>query len=643
MQVHNLKLKWLFFAAAFSFLSPLARAEEAEFDLEPVIVTAVRYDEIEDRPDRFKVDERKLSAANYDSALDVIREMPGVTVTSRGASSGMNAYSQILLNGSDRYVVVIDGVRSNWNGGGYNDFDFSVLPAELLDSVEILPASAGAVYGNAAKGGVIQITTKSGTEGVKTSAGVETGSYGREREFVSHRGKNGGWSWSVYGQKSTAGDYSSAEHRIESHENTENIAAEIRKSWESSELVLNYSDFGGRYTSKIFNFKREPQPDGALKKVKNIFMVDGRKKENTMALKYNRKISDTEKNEFGVYRRRSEASYDDSPHVDKPWLLHLKTEGFFDRYEKRWHPKNTLIGGLEYYQEQVLDFQDLVSSYSDKKVISKAVYVQNEWRLDDKTKVTGSLRQDSHSYAGSKLSPAVALEYEPVEQVLCSLSFTEYFAPPKQVQLFAPYGNTALLPEEGQVYALGAVYRPDHSLTFKANIFYRDAKNVIGHYFLAPFDTKYANLARETAAGFTISAEKRLSEYWRFSVSYTQTKVSTEKREHTAALGLDLPHGELLCNLMYDKDKYSAVLQGRGVFDQANGRGEGLYANNTYWVWNASLNYKINPNAKFYFKVNNIFDQFYSSWNNDTEGFLGFDEWYAEPGRHYQVGLSYTF
>lgn len=54
------------------------------------------------------------------------------------------------------------------------------------------------------------------------------------------------------------------------------------------------------------------------------------------------------------------------------------------------------------------------------------------------------------------------------------------------------------------------------------------------------------------------------------------------------------------------------------------------------------MNYKINKNARLYFKVNNIFDQFYSSFDKSSQ-VLDFDEWYAEPGRNYQVGLNYTF
>lgn len=639
-------LVWLcyaFFSAGSVF------AEEEVFYLDPMIVTAYRYDADDGKPGYYKMDEQKLETGNYENALDVIQELPGITLAARGASGGFNAYSSVLLNGSDRYVVVIDGIRSNWNGSSYNDFDFSTLPADMLSSVEILPAAAGAVYGNAAKGGVIKITTKKAEAGVKTSINLETGSYGRERENILHLGRKGGWSWSIYAQKSIMGDYSSARHKIPSYENTENADVKITRSWgDTADLTLSYSVFSGRYTSKIFNFKKiESIPGSGIldKKIKNIFMVDARKAENSSSLEYRRKISNTENNTFGIYRRCSQAAYDDDPKVndDRPWLLDIRTEGFFDRYSKQWHAKNTLTAGFEYYQDQVLDYQDLRANINDRTLISKAVYIQNEWQMDDEMKVTGTLRQDYNSYAGSKLSPAAALEYRLSDKMLYTLSYTEYFAPPKQLMLFAPYGDEALKPEEGKVYEFGATYTPDDSLTLKASIFHRNATNVIAVDISLPKeDRRYANVAREKATGFTVSAAKRFADNWYTSFAYTQTLVDIE-RKGTAPVAVNIPHGKLVFDLVYDKDKYSAMLQGQGIFDQANGRGENLYANNTYWVWNASTNYKINKNARLYFRVNNIFDQFYSSWDNDAYGILNFDEWYAEPGRNYQVGINYTF
>lgn len=646
--------KYLCFLAITSFClvffsMETATAEgEAEFYLDPMIVTAARDDNSAGKPGYYKVDEQKLENGNYDNALDVIQQLPGVTLMSRGTSGGMNAYSKILLKGSDRYLVIIDGVRSNWNGNSYNDFDFSVLPAGMLESVEVLPSAAGNVYGNAAKGGVIRITTKKAVEGIKTSINLETGSYGRERENILNLGKSGDWSWSVYAQKSITGDYSSARQSISSYENIENADIKLTKAWgEAADLTLSYSAFSGRYTSKIFNYKNmESDKNKPPKLVKNIFMADARKTENNLTLEYERKISDTENNVVGIYRRSSNAAYDRSINVERPWLLDLRTEGFFDRYSKQWHPKHTLTGGLEYYQDQVLDYQDLAAKYNDRTVISKAVYLQDAWQLADSVKAVGSLRQDWNSYAGSRLSPAVLLEYLPFEKVLYTLSYTEYFAPPKQLQIFSPdYGDEDLKPEEGKIYEAGVTYRPDESLSLKMNVFHRDATDVIAVEKFGVGNSmfsRYANIAHEKATGFTVSASKRFSEKWSSQVSYTQTKVDTE-RKNSSPVSTMIPHGELLLDLMCEYDKYSVLLQGRGVFDQTNGRGENRFANNNYWVWNTSLNYKLQKNARLYVKVNNIFNQFYSNWDNESGGFLGFDEWYAEPGRNYQIGINYSF
>ena len=43
------------------------------------------------------------------------------------------------------------------------------------------------------------------------------------------------------------------------------------------------------------------------------------------------------------------------------------------------------------------------------------------------------------------------------------------------------------------------------------------------------------------------------------------------ERKNSSPVSTMIPHGELLLDLMYEYDKYSVLLQGRGVFDQANG------------------------------------------------------------------------
>ena len=88
-----------------------AAEEAAEFYLEPMIVTATCYETNEIKPGYYKIGKQQLKAGNYDNALDVVQELPGITIMGQGVSGGRNAYSNILLNGSDRYIVVVDGIR----------------------------------------------------------------------------------------------------------------------------------------------------------------------------------------------------------------------------------------------------------------------------------------------------------------------------------------------------------------------------------------------------------------------------------------------------------------------------------------------------------------------------------------------------
>lgn len=81
--------------------------------------------------------------------------------------------------------------------------------------------------------------------------------------------------------------------------------------------------------SKIFNYKNiETDTTKPANLVKNIFMVNARKTENNLSLEFNRKISDSENNLLGIYRRGSNAVYDEGSNVPNPWLIELRTQGF---------------------------------------------------------------------------------------------------------------------------------------------------------------------------------------------------------------------------------------------------------------------------------------------------------------------------
>ncbi|PKB16399.1 TonB-dependent receptor [Flavobacterium sp. 5] len=83
-----------------------------------------------------------------------------------GASSSVNIRGISSINGATQPIYVVDGVVIDSNNGSLNSNPISVInPADIV-SIDILKdASATAIYGSRASGGVIQVTTKRGRKG----------------------------------------------------------------------------------------------------------------------------------------------------------------------------------------------------------------------------------------------------------------------------------------------------------------------------------------------------------------------------------------------------------------------------------------------------------------------------------------------
>ncbi len=116
------------------------------------------------------------------SVADVLRYVPGLNVESTGREGSLTS---VFARGgeSDYNHVLIDGVRVNDNGGGY---DFDRVSAAEIERVEVVRGAQSALYGSDAIGSVIQIFTKRGTpdSGPRLSGSFEGGSFGTTRGDV---------------------------------------------------------------------------------------------------------------------------------------------------------------------------------------------------------------------------------------------------------------------------------------------------------------------------------------------------------------------------------------------------------------------------------------------------------------------------
>ena len=124
-------------------------------------VTVITGQEMEDRQIRI--------------VADALRDVPGVSVNRTGPR-GLFTQVRIRGNEGNHTKVFIDGVEANDPSGDF-EFDFANLLAADIERVEVIRGPQSAIWGSDAIGGVINVITKRGERGTRTTSYLEAGSF----------------------------------------------------------------------------------------------------------------------------------------------------------------------------------------------------------------------------------------------------------------------------------------------------------------------------------------------------------------------------------------------------------------------------------------------------------------------------------
>lgn len=121
----------------------------------------------------------ELAALNKLDVLEVLRQVPGLTVVQTGQRGGTT--SVFARGGNSEFnKVLIDGIPANDIGGAV---DFANLATSAIDNVEVLRGANSVLYGADALGSVINITTRQGdTPTPELTYSVDGGNFGTLRQ-----------------------------------------------------------------------------------------------------------------------------------------------------------------------------------------------------------------------------------------------------------------------------------------------------------------------------------------------------------------------------------------------------------------------------------------------------------------------------
>jgi iron complex outermembrane receptor protein len=140
------------------------------------------------------IDQATISESGFSNINDVLRFDPSIGVGLNSANSSPSGLPNAQAGagfvnlrglGTDRSLVLVNGRRRVSGSFDSSAVDVSMIPAGLIERVEIITGGASAVYGADAVSGVVNIITKDHMDGLEISVGAGHATEGSGGERVS--------------------------------------------------------------------------------------------------------------------------------------------------------------------------------------------------------------------------------------------------------------------------------------------------------------------------------------------------------------------------------------------------------------------------------------------------------------------------
>jgi iron complex outermembrane receptor protein len=668
----------LFVACILLSLPCFANSEEAKppkesiVPMDEVVVTATRSEEkVERIPTNITViDQEAIRNSNARNIPELMRTEEGIVVRDW---TGNGKQVEVDLRGfgesaPSNTLVLVDGRRVNQID--LSGVDWTQIPLDQIERIEIVRGTGTVLYGDNAVGGVINIITKTPSDRFAFSAGVTSGSYSRNKEQVSVSGGQGPLAVAFYGSHdATQG------HRENNDYRAKDVGGKI--VYDVAQFVtLNLS---GAYHMDAYGlpgYLTLPQLNtdrrGTSFPLDNGSTADG----------YLKSGIDLALGEFG--NLMTDVSYRNRE-TDTDWMSSgfvqnsvIDTWSLTPRYV--WSRaiaghRNTLIAGMDLYwtdqdTESYAGVPALLTGLSTVEKDSVGLYLNNDFSILETLILSLGARYESMDYRINQRDPltgfnlldtrfeeseyayTAGLSFLYIEKSSVFVRANRSFRFPLTDELiefdqstFTQVINADLKPQTGQHYEAGVKHYFTPGIQGNITFFRAQMKNEI---FLDPTPKPLwgtnENHPETLHQGFELGASIKLSSTLAFFGNYTYEKATFEAPPFE---GNDIPAiprnkfnlGFRLHDLV-PGFAFSAIYTYVGssylVSDQANQ----VDKLKSYSTVDARLSYAWKC-VNAFFGVNNLFDEKYSSYGVASTS-LG-PVFYPSPERNWVAGIELRF
>lgn len=624
------------------------------YQLDPVVVTANRVEQkaFDAQADVAVVTAKEIKTRQYTNLGDVLKDIPGMTVQHYGSTGENYSSNRMYTHGVGAIVIMVDGMRINREGDVSAAYEFPHM--DTIERVEVLKGPGSTLYGADAAGGVINVITKKGTHSVHSSLEVISGSFGKREMTFNSRGALGDFFYRLSAGNSKIGNYTDAySHYVRQETSVKKYDVTLGHKFDKDSFVsLNYnrymSDYirpsnggyiGTTYPKDIYDWKDKTKINhhkgDLVSKDKH-----GIKDNERFSLNWNQKLDDHFKNQLVIFQNKRFFN-------DGGWGKDYTTSGVTEQLTYRGN-NHIVVAGIDYSK----DSGDKAAKWSkDIKVTNKAFFLQDEFTFAPDWTITPGVRYTNNSKGGSKTTKDLVFGYNN-GTANAYVSYREFFVLPQQFQWFSPdYGNPNLQPTTGYGLEAGVRYRMQDDLLLSATVFRTKLENLIVYKPTPKPDNAYAgtyeNKSQETADGATLGIEKVLNDKFRAKVYYTYTHIPALSGQNENRDGY-IPKGQVNVDLDYTNGKFQSVFIARGIFNRPGRKvNENKVPDSmkTFWVADLAVTYTPSDSVSAFFKVNNIFDKFYTDmlYNANPNVEENMENWYPAPGRNFQFGMEFKF
>ncbi|SEK03715.1 MULTISPECIES: TonB-dependent receptor domain-containing protein [unclassified Variovorax] len=612
--------------SAFGAFGGVAHAQETPALVETV-VTANRTPQplSELVGDVSIVDRQAIERSGATGVADVLSRLPGIEISRTG---GVGNTTSLFIRGAEtRFTAVyLDGVRidsQSTGGAGWEG-----IPLSQIDRIEVLRGPAAAVYGSDAVGGVIQLFTRRGEEGVRPYAGIGFGSNGLRKIEGGVSGKSGlfdysfgvaheeskGYNLQPVEKRNVVKDGFTNPDRDGYHSTSGNVKLglqitpdqRIEATLLTSDTTAAY-DPSVAYKTKLPILFREDESNNTLR---------------TAGLTWSARWND-------IYSTRVQVTDSQSVYKTQPSFYRTETNlrGYLFQNEFRFGPH--LVSATFERREDALENAPTTSAKLLSRDRSQDAISLGYGFVQGPHSLQLHVRHDKDSEFGGKTTGSAAYGYAITPALRFTASAGTAFRVPTLYQRFSEYGLPTLKPESSRNAELGLQYT-DGGTQAGIVVYKNRVRNLIVFDGSATGCASsfgcYSSTARARYQGATLSGSQRLGDVTlRGSVDFQDPR---DEATHNLLARRAQRHATLGADWRVAGWTLGAEVQtsGRRYDDAANAVRLGGYT-----LLNLSASTRITRDLNLVARVDNV-------GNKDYQ----FARLYANAGRTAYVGLKWT-